>query len=372
MRKANEAQLDLLAWVRPEPAKVEAEPVVTWAKHEVPRHAKGTRARPRKVAPGDVFGLLTVVRQALKSAGDKRKGKLWLCLCECGAELVLHGPTLVGSADRGCTSACAACRSKVHGDRVRIDMAGQRFGRLTALSVASKPEGRPGGSVWWLFRCDCGAEVVRQRCSVIMSVKQGRSPSCIACGGLSRRTPRPEIVIKPDAYEVMGEFTVYCHTHVDSGKRYVGITKNGLDARWRGHVSAAKKPDTAFGAAIHKYGAAAFVGEVLEIVGNWGAAMESEQRWISHHKSDKKEFGYNRTSGGECYVASEETIRKHKESWARWWESLTPEARADRLAKQGRRSQRTWADMSQEKRDAHLAKMLASKREKIAAGTYGR
>jgi hypothetical protein len=60
----------------------------------------------------------------------------------------------------------------------RIDLSGERFGRLVALRVA----GRPDGVSSWLCRCECGAEV---------EVKLGnlRSGNTRSCGCLRAEPP---------------------------------------------------------------------------------------------------------------------------------------------------------------------------------------
>ena len=40
-----------------------------------------------------------------------------------------------------------------------LDITGQRYGRLVAIKRIEKPSHIKNHSAWWLFRCDCGAEV---------------------------------------------------------------------------------------------------------------------------------------------------------------------------------------------------------------------
>ena len=56
-----------------------------------------------------------------------------------------------------------------------MNIAGQRYGRLTAISFVRRADDY-GRSVW-LFRCDCGARVERRACDV-------RSGSTSSCGCL--------------------------------------------------------------------------------------------------------------------------------------------------------------------------------------------
>ncbi len=52
----------------------------------------------------------------------------------------------------------------------RLDLKGQRFGKLTAL----EPVGRQNGNVTWLCRCDCGRETVVR----VDHLRSGHSQSC--------------------------------------------------------------------------------------------------------------------------------------------------------------------------------------------------
>jgi hypothetical protein len=53
-----------------------------------------------------------------------------------------------------------------------IDLAGQRFGRLTAIK--REPRNGPHGSSYWRWKCDCGREAVIES----SAVKGGRTVSC--------------------------------------------------------------------------------------------------------------------------------------------------------------------------------------------------
>ena len=57
------------------------------------------------------------------------------------------------------------------GRKVRIDMAGLRYGRLVAIECAHRDA---SGHVHWRFRCDCGEETVAHG----GNVRAGRTTSC--------------------------------------------------------------------------------------------------------------------------------------------------------------------------------------------------
>ena len=65
----------------------------------------------------------------------------------------------------------------------RLNLTGQRFGRLTALRPAEHVNGRTA----WLCRCDCGQEAVVRT----WDLRSGHTASC-GCMS-SRRNPRPAL-----------------------------------------------------------------------------------------------------------------------------------------------------------------------------------
>lgn len=79
-----------------------------------------------------------------------------------------------------------------------IDATGQRYGALTAIKPT---EIRTRGSVNWLFKCDCGNEVVYP----LNGVRAGRQKSC-GCH-INRKLPKPrQSTLKPG--DQFGDLTV--------------------------------------------------------------------------------------------------------------------------------------------------------------------
>lgn len=96
---------------------------------------------------------------------------------------------------------------------------------------------------------------------------------------------------------------IYCHTHTDSGRRYIGLTKKTMMQRWNQHVAKSKslrgKGCFYFWNAIRKYGKDAFSHEVLEVCETLEEANLAEQKWIDHFDSKNPEKGFNLAEGGE-------------------------------------------------------------------------
>lgn len=109
---------------------------------------------------GMTFGQLTVI----KSQGVNKDGRgIWLCQCSCGNKKSVTTCRLTG----GKTQTCGCARKGVN----RIDITGQRFGRLVALQPTDK---RLGNSVIWHCQCDCGktADVAS------VNLRKGDTRSC--------------------------------------------------------------------------------------------------------------------------------------------------------------------------------------------------
>ena len=112
---------------------------------------------------GQKFGRLT----AIERTGEKKGTNfVWRCRCECGKEIAVAGNSLLS----GNTRSCGCLRDETKRGAYR-DIAGQRFGRLTAIQPVEK---RSGGSVAWRCRCDCGQE----REYPAKTLLEGKAQSC--------------------------------------------------------------------------------------------------------------------------------------------------------------------------------------------------
>ena len=97
-------------------------------------------------------------------------------------------------------------------------------------------------------------------------------------------------------------YTIYCHTHIESGRRYIGLTKKTTAFRWNQHVQNSKKKTGKgcrhFWNAIRKYGKDAFSHEVLEVHTDLDQANLAEEWWIRQLDTRNPEFGFNLSRGG--------------------------------------------------------------------------
>lgn len=94
---------------------------------------------------------------------------------------------------------------------------------------------------------------------------------------------------------------IYCVTHKDSGKRYIGLTVQSLERRWRFHLEQAAagciKTERSLHAAIREFGAHAF--DVIQVdQGHTKVDLEArERRWIKE-LGTMAPSGFNLDPGG--------------------------------------------------------------------------
>lgn len=89
----------------------------------------------------------------------------WLCKCDCGKEKVIRGSHLVHKR----IQSCGCLQAELSSSRQRIDLTGQKFGRLAIVKFSHKKEGSH-----WLCKCDCGnKKVVSSR-----NLRNGNTKSC--------------------------------------------------------------------------------------------------------------------------------------------------------------------------------------------------
>lgn len=95
---------------------------------------------------GRIFGRLVILRRAEEQR--RAQGVRWVCRCECGKICAVTASRLMTGRRTHC-----GCEKNAY----MCDIAGQRFGRITALYATKARDAK--GSVIWHCRCDCGENV---------------------------------------------------------------------------------------------------------------------------------------------------------------------------------------------------------------------
>lgn len=94
----------------------------------------------------------------------------------------------------------------------------------------------------------------------------------------------------------MNEYIVYIHTF-PNGKKYVGLTCQGIKLRWRRNGKGYKTQDRVFNA-IKKYGWENVKSEIIRDSLSKEEAEKLEVELISLYNSTNKLYGYNSANGG--------------------------------------------------------------------------
>lgn len=118
---------------------------------------------------GQKFGRWTVMN--ITDKRTKNRTIIWHCKCECGNEKDVDGYTLKSGQSKSC-----GCLNKElaaeRGRQGRIDLTGQRFGKLVALAPIYSEE--KNTHTLWHCQCDCG-----NTCDIDMgNLRSGKSQSC--------------------------------------------------------------------------------------------------------------------------------------------------------------------------------------------------
>lgn len=101
---------------------------------------------------------------------------------------------------------------------------------------------------------------------------------------------------------VVKYYTIYCHTHVETGRRYIGLTSQTMEKRWSEHVAKSNHSKDGrwhFANAIRKYGKDAFSHEVLAMSWDLEGANATEEQIIEQEGTRDPKFGFNLMRGGQ-------------------------------------------------------------------------
>ena len=119
---------------------------------------------------GKKFGRLTVLEPTENKNKDGRR--IWKCQCECGNIKF----TTCQNLKRGHCTSCG-CKNKEQittiGHANAINIAGQKFGKLTALYPA-KEKLPYSDSIAWVCECECGAQII----TTTSALNSGNTQSC--------------------------------------------------------------------------------------------------------------------------------------------------------------------------------------------------
>src|SRR6185369_4421511 len=90
-------------------------------------------------------------------------------------------------------------------------------------------------------------------------------------------------------------WTVYCHTHAETGRHYVGITSGTMESRWAKHVRRSMKfaGRSYFQRELARLGPGSFSHRVLASGLTQRQAMEEEAAQILRLRAAERDRGFN-------------------------------------------------------------------------------
>lgn len=121
---------------------------------------------------GKRFGRLEVLHEIEK----KNRNRRWRCLCDCGNYTNVDQNLLRQGQSKSCGCLQRELVSEITASKVakKSNIAGKRFGMLTALKKTGKSKNRNK----WLCKCDCGKKI-----KVVTSNLTGGNTKSCGCNG---------------------------------------------------------------------------------------------------------------------------------------------------------------------------------------------
>lgn len=172
------------------------------------------------------------------------------------------------------------------------------------------------------------------------------------------------------------KYTVYCHTNKINNKKYIGITSQKVEERWRNGKGYSTQPK--FYNAICKYGWDNFTHEILISGLDEQEAIELEINLIKSFNTIKN--GYNTYSGGNVTHHSTETKQKirHSHQGMKMTAQACDNIRKAKIEKTGQKvkcveTNRIYLSLGEAARDTGIDKTSLSRcchGKQITAGKY--
>lgn len=183
------------------------------------------------------FGRLTAIERTSKK--DKNGAYLWLCSCDCGNTVEIPIGSLTskrGTRSCGCLAKEAA---KKIGKANIQNIAGTKFGRLTAIRNTNKKDNDKTGYIWECL-CDCGNTIYRP-------INSLRFNNINSCGCLNSESSKKNIsnihktVIKDDTSLQNIHNVINNKLMVTNKSGKTGVSYNKQRQCWTAQITFQKK-----------------------------------------------------------------------------------------------------------------------------------
>ena len=207
---------------------------------------------------GRQFGKLTAIKSTTRR--DKYRSVIWKCRCECGRIKYASTHSLNGRQVTSC------------GCKIRFDLKGKTFGRLTVLRKQKK---RKGTDIAWLCRCQCGEKTsVRTKNLTSLTIQ--------SCGCYKRERTSQTHTIHGDAgknpsklYMIWHQMKKRCLNNTDKSYQYYGGRGIKVCKQWYDYRAFKKW------ALVHGYR----VGLEIDRIDNNGNYEARNCRWVTRKEN---------------------------------------------------------------------------------------
>lgn len=162
--------------------------------------------------------------------GKKDRKALWLFRCDCGKQKIMPINNVRYNNVRSC-----GCLAMEHVANLRkANIAGQQFGRLTAIRPTEKRT--KNGSIVWELSCECGNIVFK----TVNELKTGR---VLSCGCLYKETRSQCTSYRKDFIENTSISSMVASKRPCASNKsgYTGVFLNKRNGRWQAYITYQRK-----------------------------------------------------------------------------------------------------------------------------------
>lgn len=177
---------------------------------------------------GQRWGRLVAIRQVgyttIEQTGKRQA--VWLWQCDCGNTKEIPATQVKHGGTRSC-----GCKAMEHITELRKqDIAGKRFGRLTAVRPTEERDSN--GSVVWELQCDCGKLTFK----TVNTLKSGR---VLSCGCLYAESRSETIKARRDLIEATSLSSLVLSKKISRRNKsgFTGVWLNERTGKWEAMIN---------------------------------------------------------------------------------------------------------------------------------------